>query len=503
MTFRVSAALRKMAGRPLNNAVLALGDRAFRRTRAVVREGDGVLSLKIPRAISEASPFSGPAPLPNMFPVPGLPGDTYVTAAFLDGALPAAERVLRALLGPQADSAEFRTSLSLPMLLTRNQLANHLPRAIGGRKLTLAENLIVPGHSSDRVTLTLAGELTDLHVVAPLSGTGTGRYAKDLSSTSTSGTAERWRPILSGGVADGGPMRVLDRDNPSAPYGSHHGDGSTGFTRQTSANQTGGIANNPRREQHVKQQGPVYLIRVQGRFTLAGTLTRHHLLSPREEIGSATSAPVTGEVYLEMFAEDVAALWTAIEKADAVVGTADPGSWPSLDRDVPRLDLDARMARMAGTAGMAAAQIRQRLALDLLAEIGAGTGLILSADARPRPAAAPAAAPGAAPAAALGAAPAEPGSTAAARRSPAVRPPPRPCCPARRRSTWAGWPACCPRQVSGSRRSRRTPRGARYCTGSSRRTRPTGTPPDGSIPARIPAPGRGPAGRPSSTSTGT
>ena len=145
---------------------------------------------KIPKSIAEAAPLYGPANVPDLSPMPSLPADAFVSTALLDDLLPAGERLMRQLFGPQADTATFRSSLSLPMLLGRDHLENHLPKAIAGRRHTLAENLIVPGHSSTRATFVLSGDLHDLQVIAPLRGTGTGRYAKVRGQAVTTPTGD-------------------------------------------------------------------------------------------------------------------------------------------------------------------------------------------------------------------------------------------------------------------------------------------------------------------------
>src|SRR5262249_59471889 len=86
--------------------------------------------------------------------------------------------------GAMKTEVETRASVPLPMLLSRTHLRNHLRKAIGGNRYKVSENLFIPGHSSDRATLWLAGHLFDMEVIAPIKeGTGTGRYIKHQSGT--------------------------------------------------------------------------------------------------------------------------------------------------------------------------------------------------------------------------------------------------------------------------------------------------------------------------------
>jgi hypothetical protein len=106
----------------------------------------------------------------------------------IDEALPAARKLLGQVFGPHANDPDTRSSLSLPVLLSRSHLTNHVREATGGDRYKLADNLFIPGDSRERATLWLQGDLFDVEVVGRMGdgGTGTGRYIKHQSGTTAS-----------------------------------------------------------------------------------------------------------------------------------------------------------------------------------------------------------------------------------------------------------------------------------------------------------------------------
>ena len=198
--------------------------KGFGRARPSRAMATGTIALKIPKSISEAEPMpQRPAGARQSHRVPSLPGDTYITAVFLDDALPAAEGVLRRLLGNEANSAEFRTQ---PVAADASdpQPAGQ-PSAQGDRRrrFTLAEDLFLPGRSGDRVTLTLGASSPTWSLWRGLSGTGTGRYAKYLSTKHDSANDDRIRPDFIGGVTEGGAVGQHPTAGPHELSGSDRG----------------------------------------------------------------------------------------------------------------------------------------------------------------------------------------------------------------------------------------------------------------------------------------
>ncbi|MEV4343579.1 hypothetical protein AB0J83_03750 [Actinoplanes sp. NPDC049596] len=335
-----------MPHRELNNAVARLlrgpgGE-------AVVRRHQGTLAVKLPPSLLRSPPLHGPAPLPDLSPLPGLPADAMVSAALLDDALPAARRLFAEAFGRSMGDG-YLPSLSLPVLLSRSHLANHLPRAVGGSTLVLAEELPVPGRSHRRAKLSLHGELYDLTVVTPIErGTGTGRYAKYLSTDSVGLSTDLWSSSLSANVAQGLPATAAGGESLS-----------TSLSRQTANNVSGGPANNPRREQHGKRQGPVHLVRLHGRFFLDLVVADHRRPSTARIAATHRSEPITGEVYLTAYADQIDQLRRDMLSRRRTAPEAGSPAWPADVLPAPLVDLDR--AGIAWDAHRAAAQLAGHL----------------------------------------------------------------------------------------------------------------------------------------------
>ncbi|HWB37346.1 MAG TPA: hypothetical protein VHA75_15110, partial [Rugosimonospora sp.] len=336
----------KMAGRGINNQ-LATWVRNRSGVQPVHRHHDGELILKIPRGLAEAAPVFGPAPPPSFTPLPPLPADSLVSAVLLDDALPTAEHLMRVAFGESADTAEFRTSLSLPLLLSRSHLGGHLLKALAGKTHTLATDLFVPGHSSDRAELSMSGDLYDMQVISRVDNTGTGRYAKYLSTTSANVANDRWNTSVVGGVDQGGTTEVLDPQNADKPWAHNAADSSTGAARQAPPGIAGGGANNPRREQHIKQQGQVYLVKVRGRFFLELARFRHEVTGDPRPLGAITSEPITGDIFLEMFADEIEEMRRYLDLHHLTAATEAPPAWDGVDITREDEDLDVWLTRAA------------------------------------------------------------------------------------------------------------------------------------------------------------
>ncbi|WP_405594605.1 protein-glutamine glutaminase family protein [Streptomyces sp. NBC_01092] len=331
--------LLKMAGRSLNNL---LDDRRLQwsghAAEHTVTE-PGALVLQVPRGLAESRSYQGPA-LPRAFTaLPQLPGDSYITGVLLDDALPAARRLLADMVGPQANSPTVRSSLVSPTLLSRSYLTNHLFEATAPQGHRLADGVFLPGHSSDRATLWWRAELFDMEVLSPVEWTGTGRYAKQQSGTTATSTSDR---KMTAGVTPSGngqlhtdPATTMDGNNPA--------------NRLTSAAQASAGTENSRDEQHIKQQGQVYLVRIRVRSRLEAELFHHHLLRDPEPRGTFRSDPITGDVYAELFAGEVEDLRARLEAARAQLDEAPAKAraaadmWPPFD-GAPSFDLGPLLA---------------------------------------------------------------------------------------------------------------------------------------------------------------
>ncbi|MFI8301764.1 glycosyltransferase [Streptomyces nigra] len=338
-TLTVTVRRLDMAGRPLNNV---LADWHRQRSKVAgehTTQAKGTLTLQVPRGLAEARPFVGAANVRSLAPLPALPGDGYITGVLLDDAVPVGRRLLAEMFGSRADDADFRSSLVLPTLLSRSHLTNHLIEATAGRRFKLADHVFLPGHSSDRATLWLTGDLTDLQIIAPVHGTGTGRYSKHQSGTTASSSTDRWRAAL--GVAAGASGGL-------GPDTRHSLAGSTSASRGTAAGQGSAGTENYRREQHAKQQGEVYLVRMRARYFLEAERFRHHLFGAPTSQGTHRSAPITGDVYAELFSTDVEQLQAQLAQAHQA-DTAAKEPWLALS-DARSFNLGPLLAEAASHA---------------------------------------------------------------------------------------------------------------------------------------------------------
>lgn len=337
--------------RPVNNMAVSFYRKRRGLDRQVDRQHHGNVVLKVPRGLAEASRLAGPSPLPNLTGLPSWPGDGYVTAALLDDAQQVGRKLLRELFGPAADNPKLRGSLSTQAMLSRTHLKNHLWEALAQRRYKLGDDLFLPGHSSDRATIWLTGDLFDLEVLAPVNNaTGTGRYAKHQSGTTVNRSTDRWQPSASGGADQSGTLDVVDPANAGKPWATDTSDGSLSSTVPGSRNQNGGGTDNYRREQHVKQQGPVYLVRLRGRFHLEAERWHHELIGPAWKDGSPRSDPFSGDVYAELFADEVHELRHRIANQNAAaVAATDPADWPRPTGRTPRFGLQGLLHSAAGS----------------------------------------------------------------------------------------------------------------------------------------------------------
>ncbi|HEY3506082.1 MAG TPA: hypothetical protein VGN37_25255 [Actinocatenispora sp.] len=317
-----------MSGRPANNLLASWYRKLTNHSTPVVRDFTGHTTLKLPRSIGDATPFAT-VHQPDFTPVPTWPGDGYVTAANLDDAVPVAKKLLAATTDPNADDPNYRGSISLPVQLSRTHLTNHLHLAVGGRTYLLSDRMFVPGHSSDRTALSMTGDLYDIQVVAPLSGTGTGRYAKHQMGTTDSRSQDGWKPIVQADGDANGKIGVEDPAHADQPWATDTGDGNGNLSAGPSDSTGTGHTENYRRELHVKMQGPTYLVRMRGRFRMQSDPYHVHLFTGDETLPSQRSEPFTGDVFAELSAGELAELQRRVAERTAAAATTDePRHWP-------------------------------------------------------------------------------------------------------------------------------------------------------------------------------
>ncbi|MEV0405999.1 hypothetical protein [Actinoallomurus sp. NPDC050550] len=363
LTVRVSRL--KMPGRPLNNVLMSVFKKWTRHGATAGDTIEGTLDLQVPRALAEAGTRRGPAQVRNVIPLPKLPGNAYVTGAMIDDAFPAARRMLGEMFGPRwyekalgakANDPKTRSSLSLPVLLSRSHLTNHLREATGGHRYKLADNLFIPGSSSERATMWLQGNFFDVQVVGRMSdgGTGTGRYIKHQSGTTVSNSTDLGRLGAEYGL--NGSDKINSYTPPAGvEHPPHRPDDVWEFnnsgSRVTSANQYSAGTENYRREQHAKELGVTLLLRMRGRLWLEAQKTAHPLFGRSKTVGNLVrSEPITGDVYVEMFEAQYDELLAqmaanAEHGQEALRDQVDPAAWRGLDTapvfDLPSLLGDA------------------------------------------------------------------------------------------------------------------------------------------------------------------
>ncbi|WP_344619780.1 hypothetical protein, partial [Dactylosporangium salmoneum] len=351
--FRLTVRRLDMVSRPLNNT-LTHGYRSWAgHTEPVVVRRAGNLVLRVPRGLAEAQPLQGPNPVIDLSALPRLPGDSYITAALVDDALPAAEALLARVLGPAAGDPGFRSSISLPVLLSRSHLTNHLTKTLAGREYLLVDNMFIPGHSSDRVSMWLSGDLYNLRVLAPIvNATGTGRYAKHQAGTTSFSNHDRLRPSFVGGVDQAAQTHLNDPANPTQAGATDTFDASTSASRVAPRGVNNSAGDNYRNETHIKQQGEVFLVEADVVLRLAAERNTDNPLLPARHQSREYSDPITGTVFLEVFADELVELQARAAAANAAAAAfVDPATWPRADRQSQEFPLDEQLINVGAEIG--------------------------------------------------------------------------------------------------------------------------------------------------------
>ncbi|GAA4620319.1 hypothetical protein GCM10023196_003840 [Actinoallomurus vinaceus] len=373
----------RMSGRPLNNLLQRTFNPMTWHNRTSEVTVSGRLEIQVPRAIAEAGVIRGPSARRDLAALPKLPGNGFIAGTMIDDALPIAQKMLAQVFKPGAVARMFgaggpkeESSRSLPVLLSRLHLTNHLAEATGGSTYQVAEGLHMPGDADTRADLFLEGGLYDLQVIAPMKeGTGTGRYSKHQSGTTTFAGTDHVR--LEGDYqVDGavGPQLKPSQDQPPYTWNPDQPG-----SRVTSLNQNSAGTENYRREQHAKEQGPVYMVRLQFRGRLYADKFQHHMFRKPTLKGRFHSDPISGDVYAELFEAEVNELRAKIEqeRADARPRTE---AWPDMRR-APAFDL-APLLTGAAENHLEAARAYQHVARQIRTQVGGDRPVVLTADDR-------------------------------------------------------------------------------------------------------------------------
>ncbi|MFG2884042.1 hypothetical protein ACGFYV_17390 [Streptomyces sp. NPDC048297] len=374
--FTVTATRLHLPNRPLNE--LAVG--AFRTMRGLggtrTVQSEGTTLLHLPAGIARFEPHSthsGPSTpsVPRDFgALPRLPGDAAVQGVVLDDALPAARRLMARVFGHGENPARYRGSLALPTLMMRSHLTNLLGRVGPNERVRLAAHLFQPGRSAHGVELYLRSVAYDLQVLGEVQETGTGRYGKHQSGTTVSASTDHWRATGGGNGNAGGVLPHTAADT---------GSGSTSQNRATGATHGAAAAANYRREQHVKQQAPTYLVRLRVQVHLDAEEHRNHLFVSPTRLRTWTSEPINGEMYVELAQGDVDAL-RAQTGAEARSRPARISAWLRAQSLAP-VELAPLLLDAAGAPGADAARADLVVSRALGDRVGTGPrGLALTLD---------------------------------------------------------------------------------------------------------------------------
>ncbi|MFI7142956.1 hypothetical protein ACIBQ5_36225 [Streptomyces massasporeus] len=278
-----------------------------RHAPTVTESATGRLDLQVPRGVAEFRPLQGPRTAPDARPWPPPPPDGYVAGAAVSAVQPAVLDLLTTVFGRGTSADRVRAHPAIRQLLTPGQLTGHLMKATGGHRHLVADELSVSGSSSRRVALYLIATCSDLEVIGPIAGTGTGRYTKHQDSTVRNVATDRWRPSAS--VVASGSGAVQPDSSTPATYRPHGMSGEATGVRSTGAGLADAPGHGARQEQHVKRRGPTVLVRYRltGRAE-ADTYDRSLWNGTTTPLTTRRGAPFTSDVYLELDEEWVDAL---------------------------------------------------------------------------------------------------------------------------------------------------------------------------------------------------
>ncbi|GAA4509200.1 hypothetical protein GCM10023191_070070 [Actinoallomurus oryzae] len=368
-----------MPHRPLNNLLNRTFDGWTHHSATRTATIDGTLEIQLPRALAESGAADTAHPRPNLTPLPKLPEDAVITGVVFDDTVRIGRDLLARmfppgwfskLLGERPGDPDLRSSLSMPTLLSRMHLAGHLRDATGGDTYKLGDNIFRPGADRSRATLSLKGDLSALEVLAPLkAGAGVGRYTKHQSGTTVNASTDHVRGAVDIAGSAHGPM---GEHTPG-----HSWDLGTSNGRSTSFGDASAGTENYRREQHPKEKGPLYLVRMRFHGRLRADLFHHHLFGSPKPKGRFYSDPITGYVYAELYQAEVHEIQAKIVKDNAETPPR-PESWPAMD-EAPSFDLAPLLARAAQKESTAQ-EAYQDIAKYIRRQIGGYRPVVLTAD---------------------------------------------------------------------------------------------------------------------------
>ncbi|MDQ0808434.1 hypothetical protein QFZ63_000148 [Streptomyces sp. B3I7] len=375
--FTVTASRVDMPHRPLNELGLAsLRELHLAAPRTVHQvTADGVTRLHLPSGIATFTPApraNTPAGPRDLRRLGRLPGDAYVVGVVLNQSQKAAEDLLRAAFGTGPAEQE-RVSSLLNVLMSRTHLTNVLGRVGPGDRVQLSSHLFQPGASAHGVKLFLRSAMYDLQVLGDVTGTGTGRYVKHQSGSSAFASTDHWRPTLSASGSGMGSFGRHDADSGLA---------STSPPLLTSATQSADGSDNYRREQHVKQQGPVKLVRIRLQVHLEAEVHHTGIFHAPKWRGQHVSEPINGEMYVEVAAGGLQVLQEQLRQS-RINADHFHAPWQVAARATP-VDLVPLLVRASREAGLDASRtdlVVARLLADQIGPLGSPRALALTLNA--------------------------------------------------------------------------------------------------------------------------
>ncbi|MCD0484791.1 hypothetical protein LO771_20935 [Streptacidiphilus sp. ASG 303] len=320
-----------------------------------VRSLRGEAVVQVPMAVLRNQRLLRPV-VRTATPLPVMPGTTTVSGTALDDALLAAQALVREVFGRAATDPRRQANPVLRTLLSPGQLVNSLlPATTGGPRL-LAGALTVPGDPLRYATVRIRADLFDLQLLEKVEDSGTGRYTKDLKGVSTNTASSPWRPTVKADTAAFGTL----------PHTATGYEESVPWSRDTAQTGTQGDGQTPRGELHIKEQGPLYRVRVRVAGHLEATAWRRHRTPGVKPVrtGSYRSRRFTGTADLYLQAAHVEELLARqAESARAARPSARPWRVSARFQEFDLNDLLAEAARQPGaTAGLASGAVSRMLA---------------------------------------------------------------------------------------------------------------------------------------------
>ena len=353
-----------LAGAPVTNLFNRIHRNVTGQGGLVEREYSGTTVLKLPRSLVDAEPMIGPHK-PDYRPVTAWPADANFSLVLLDSAMPVLRGLMVELVGKEADDPAYLSSLSVPVDLSRTGLQGHLHRAVASNVYVLGTDIVLPGRTSQRMTIFMTGDVYDIREVA-FSDLGTGVYVKNQKGGAFSHTSDSLRPGWSAGMDSGGAVHIKDQAHPTADYATDQTAGAPGTGFDQAHGQTSTYAANTRLEDHNKRVDGHVLVEVRGTFVFGARLVEKSNWLPDEVEPIAYSEPVSGPVYAWMPVGEMYMLRQGLQPLDPI--GPDPATWPRVRDDAPQrdlIDLLAEVDRQGYDQFQAAGEVAQALRADV------------------------------------------------------------------------------------------------------------------------------------------